>query len=239
MWTPSPEAAEWLFSWSNIGLILSLVATAATTVGVVWMANVRDGYLKRDLAVSDERIAELGSETAQARAALGEAQGEIARANERAAEAAHRASEADIARLTLEQKLAPRRLSNAAQEILRSSLQDFTGTHVRVESYALDAEGQILAAQIRDALTHVLVVEDWVGGELADATFVKGINVSGDNNQLVDALASSLRQSGLDNISTEPLPPPALNIIVANGSRMKSEEAVAAVVLVGVKPIAQ
>lgn len=56
--TPSPAAADWWFSIFNGLLVVGLVLTAAATVGAIWMANVREGYLKRDLAEATARVEE-------------------------------------------------------------------------------------------------------------------------------------------------------------------------------------
>ena len=85
MW-PSLHTADVVFSLSNIALIVGLALTVVATIGAVWMANVREGYLKRELAESNERIA---------------------LAQEAAAKANEAAERERLARVKIEEKLAP------------------------------------------------------------------------------------------------------------------------------------
>jgi hypothetical protein len=193
MW-PSLEVASRLYDWANIWLIIGLVLGAVSTVLIVWMGAVKEGYLKRDLA------------------------------------------DADLARLKLEEKLAPRRLDANARSGLQSSLQHVARRRVRVESYSLDLEAAMLAGQIRDALSQILVVEDWIGAEPPARNFAKGINITGDDKKLVEALVIALRNVGLLDIGTVELPIDPGGAILEEATPEKNEAD--AVVLVGVKPIA-
>ncbi len=206
----SVELAEKVFSWANSFLVGALAVGVIATFLVIASGKTKEAYLKW----------------------------KIAEAGQRAAEAEARAAEADHARIKLEARIAPRRLDSTSQETLRSSLQNYLGRFVRIESYALDAEGEILAAQIQEALAPVLDIEDWIGAERASGNFTKGINVSGDDEELVNALASALSDVGLTSVSTEPLPPPTESMLLLEDSRSKSPD-VAATILVGVKPTAQ
>ena len=206
----SAEFAEKVFLWANWFLVGALAVGVIATYLVIASGKTKEAYLKWG----------------------------IAEAGQRAAEAEARAAEADHARIKLEARIAPRRLDSASQETFVSSLQAFSGRFVRIESYALDAEGEILSTQIKEALAAVLDIEDWIGAERASGNFTKGINVSGDDDGLVNALASALRDVGLTSVSTEPLPPPTESTLLLEESRSKSPD-VAATLLVGVKPIVQ
>lgn len=138
----------------------------------------------------------------------------------------------------LEAVIAPRRLSKEQVASLTRLLEPFKGQKIRLESYALDAEGEVLASQIRDGLAPVLGIDDWVGSEGAGNGFAKGINVTGTNAALVTALAEAFQKLGLENVSTAPLPPPQTILLAVEQSRDR-EKGVAAVVVVGVKPIKQ
>lgn len=107
MW-PAPQTADFLFALSNIVLIIGLSLSAVATIGAVWMANVRDEYLRRDLAESRRSVAE-------ANAAGEEAQAAAAAANVRAAEAA----------LELEKLRAPRALTEEQRRRLISRVREF------------------------------------------------------------------------------------------------------------------
>jgi hypothetical protein len=101
---PSLEWASWIFDRASFVLVGSLVIGASATIAIVWMGIVKEHHwdLARDGAA--EQIALLQLETAKA--------------NERAAEATRQASDADLARVRLEEKLAPRRLSPEQAEIV-------------------------------------------------------------------------------------------------------------------------
>lgn len=69
MW-PSLATAERVFDWSNLVLIVSLSVGVVATLLVVWMGRVKEEYLARDLAASQERVAHAELETQRLRAAM-------------------------------------------------------------------------------------------------------------------------------------------------------------------------
>ncbi len=69
---PSLETATRFYDWANIALIFSLIVGAAATVLVVWMSNVKEAYLERELAVTNERAAVAEQRTAEAQLKLEE-----------------------------------------------------------------------------------------------------------------------------------------------------------------------
>ena len=77
---------------ANIGLIIGLVIGIVSTVLLIWMGNVKEGYLNRELAQSRERTASLEKQSGESRVA-------IAKANLDAAQslAAAKQSEANLA----------------------------------------------------------------------------------------------------------------------------------------------
>lgn len=100
MW-PSLKSAVLLYDLANIGLIIGLVVGVISTVLVVWMGNVKEEYLHRELANSRERTASLekqsdeskvaiskaNADAAQSLAAAKQAEANLAGANSRAEEA--------------------------------------------------------------------------------------------------------------------------------------------------------
>lgn len=50
MW-PSLATASWLYDLANAALIGALIIGAASTVLIVWMGNVKETYLRRDVAL--------------------------------------------------------------------------------------------------------------------------------------------------------------------------------------------
>jgi hypothetical protein len=87
MW-PSLKVATWLYDSANVGLIIGLVIGVVSTVLIVWMGNVKEEYLNRELANSRERTASLEKQS-------GEAQTAIAKANANAAQSLSSAKQAE------------------------------------------------------------------------------------------------------------------------------------------------
>jgi hypothetical protein len=140
MW-PAPQTADFLFSLSNVALIVGLALTVVATIGSVWMANVREGYLKRDLAEADQRIAEANAAGEAARSAAADA-------NARALEAA----------LALERYKAPRTLDEEQQRRVVSAVSEFAGQ----EYSALLSSAAFDARPFWIALDHALRAAGWV-----------------------------------------------------------------------------
>jgi hypothetical protein len=135
-------------------------------------------------------------------------------------------------------KIAPRRLSGDQSSALMASLRSFEGRKIRIESYALDTDGEVLASQIKTAVSPIFSpIDDWIGGEPARGPFVKGISVTGRDGALVDALVKSLSVADLKGVSNVPPSPPNESMLLLSQSRTKSDD-VDAVILVGVKPLA-
>ena len=108
MW-PSEEVAFRLYDFANWGLIAGLVVGVISTVLLVWMGNVKETYLRRDLATTT-------AGTAAAIERAGNAGKEAAEANKKAAEANEGATKAQ-ASLALAEKQAAE--ANAKAEGLR------------------------------------------------------------------------------------------------------------------------
>ena len=160
---------------------------------------------------------------------------EIARLHVEAARLSAEAESLRAANLALEKLIQPRRLSSEQSRSLSVSLASFKNAKVRVESYNLDVEGEVLATQIRDALAPIFVIDDWVGSGRAEGGFVKGINVSGNDKQLVPALVAALSAAGLSHVNSDPPPPDTVEYFVTKSSRERDPK-VSAAVLVGAKP---
>jgi hypothetical protein len=83
MW-PSLPTANNIADVANWFFIGSLVVGVVSTILIVWMAGVKETYWEKDRTESAERIASLVAQGDQARAELGNAQADIAKANENA-----------------------------------------------------------------------------------------------------------------------------------------------------------
>src|SRR5713226_351356 len=66
MW-PSEEWASRLYDLANVALVIGLIVGAISTVLVVWMGNIKEEYLRKDLASANERAANLEHETEELR----------------------------------------------------------------------------------------------------------------------------------------------------------------------------
>jgi hypothetical protein len=139
MW-PAPQTADFLFALSNVALIIGLALTVVATIGSVWMANVREGYLKHDLAEADRRSAEANAAGEEARAAASEA-------NARASEAA----------LQLEKFRAPRTLNDEQLQRIVSRVREFAGQEYR----AVLTAGGFDVRNVWIALNKALTTAGW------------------------------------------------------------------------------
>src|SRR2546429_2659345 len=106
VWLSEPWAAR-LYDWANLALIVALTLGVVATIGVVWMGNVKEEYLKRSLAATTERAAI---------------------AEKSAAEANKKAEEERLARARIEEKLAGWKLGATAQARVIEALKDHKGT---------------------------------------------------------------------------------------------------------------
>lgn len=101
--------------------------------------------------------------------------------------------------LQLELQIAPRRLSvERSAEIAAALTPSFEGKGVRLESYSLDLESQVLGKQIADALTLAHIDVDVALSRRASADpILFGVHVAGNNGALKDALADALFKAGI------------------------------------------
>jgi hypothetical protein len=145
MW-PSFETAAWWQDAANIALIGALVIGVIATALVVWMGNVKEEYLRRDLAVTNARAEEAKADASQSLAAAKQAESNLAGANARAeeakaesAEANARAAEANkiaegerLARVKIEERLAPRSITQKQIDGLSKRLKPYSGISIDI-----------------------------------------------------------------------------------------------------------
>ncbi len=101
MWL-SEATASLIANTANIALIASLVVGVLATFLVVWMGNVKEGYSKREIAIAHERAAELN----------------------------RKAEEDRLARVKIEERLAPRHITQAQQNAISEKLSEFKNNRV-------------------------------------------------------------------------------------------------------------
>src|SRR6266478_4464256 len=139
MW-PSEDWASKLSDWANIGLIASLIAGVISTVRLVWMGNVKETYLKRELGATSARAAEADAKAEGFRL-------DIVKANENTAKLAHEAAAAKLETEKLKQVVAWRVIPPEAIAELEKVLSRKPGS-VNLRYTDGDPEALFLAIQI-------------------------------------------------------------------------------------------
>jgi hypothetical protein len=152
MW-PSLATAERVADIANVFFIGSLVVGVVATVTIVWMTNVKERYWDQDRQASAERIVTLTTQgdrlrkdTEDARAELGKANADIARANARAAALENDAAQARLEQERLKAQLAWRTLSPEQTVSLQARLAQ-KPNQVNIQYPAGDTEAEYLAIQ--------------------------------------------------------------------------------------------
>jgi hypothetical protein len=138
MW-PSAGTASWLYDLANIGLIIGLVVGVVSTVVLVWMGKVKEDYLNRAIAKANVDAAQSLLAVKQAEANLAganaraeEAKAASAEANARAAEANKIAEGERLARVKIEEKLAPRSITREQIVGLSKRLKPYAGISIDI-----------------------------------------------------------------------------------------------------------
>jgi hypothetical protein len=149
MW-PSLPVANHVADAANIFFIGSLVVGVISTVLIVWMANVKEGYWDRARQASEERIALLATQGDEAKAALGIAQADIAKANAQIAEANARTAAAEVRLAEMRQKIGPRRID---EKVFLSRLEGAPKKTVLVSHVEDDPDSYFLANSLLGLLS--------------------------------------------------------------------------------------
>jgi hypothetical protein len=175
MFALSQQAANEIFGWANVVLILGAALVLLGTIAAIWTGGIRERF-------ADERISKSEADTATANAQAESAKAEAARANESAAQA----------NLALEKFKAPRSLTPAQAENLRSSLMPYAGISVDILKYGETLEITNLANQIEAALSGAgLHPRNWTVTGGGAAVGILLITENGSSPK-VEAAASSL-----------------------------------------------
>jgi len=139
MW-PSEDWASRLSDWADRALIFSLVTAVISTVLLVWMGNVKESYLKKGLAATNERAAH--------------AEERAGKLEKDAAELRKTAEDERLARVELESKVAWRRLDSHTQSDAASHLIRFAKEPALIAYNTNDIEASTFASDIA-AMLHV------------------------------------------------------------------------------------
>lgn len=124
---------------------------------------------------------------------------DVAKANERAAEANRSAEQEKLARLKIEERLAPRLLSKEQSDKLTAAIGKFPGQKIEIMEYSLSREASSLSKQIQAALG----AAKWdtkVIGMMGGAELEPGIHILIAQGQTefpaVIALVQTLKEQG-------------------------------------------
>ncbi|MBI3497825.1 MAG: hypothetical protein HY058_11030 [Proteobacteria bacterium] len=211
MW-PSEAWAIWIYDVANIALIISLATVAVVTVLVVWMGNVKEDFLKRDLASAQLDASHAVLQTAILNKEAELARAAIAQAELHAAEANEKAESERLARLKLEIKLAPRSLGPARTDQLASQLTALAGIGIDLVVYeGLSPDAAPLSHEIANALkaagATVRILTPFGAGAVFGGILVRCETDASPNIQAaVSTLVTAFHTVGLDAVPWEPYP---------------------------------
>lgn len=198
-------------------------------------ANARARSAEAVVASANAASRDAVSRVATAEARIAEAQRGIAEADQRVAEANKVAERERVERLRLEAEIAPRRLTPSQEVAIAMACDQFRGRPVKVVSYAMDAEGAVLAKQIIASLQLAgMAVSDSTASLQSIGGFSLGIHITGTKPNLISCIRESLSMTGHLMVA-----PP--NTEAAGGFIMGTGGGKGAVpdatILVGVKPV--
>lgn len=214
MW-PSFETAVRLYDAANIFLIGALAIGVISTVLVVWMGNVKEEYLRRNLADTNARAEEAKADASQSLATAKQAEANLAGANSRAeeakaasAEANARAAEANkiaegerLARVKIEEKLAPRSITPEQIAGLSKRLKPYAGISVDIlqigESPEITHFRSLIEMSLRDAGLHPLSSTAVGSGSFIGLSVGVFIDANDSEKIAASALLSALNAEGI------------------------------------------
>ncbi|UBT76734.1 hypothetical protein LCH33_000029 [Pseudomonas amygdali] len=135
----APSTADAIFNWANIVLVTGGVITVGATVLIFWITGVRERYADERLAANEVMTAKANADAASAHVLTASIENQNIRLRTKL-------EEERVARLLLEARIAPRRLTSEHKDRLVLALQKFQGQKIKVVSpqntesneYALD-----------------------------------------------------------------------------------------------------
>jgi hypothetical protein len=210
MW-PSEDWASKIYDVANWFLIGALIIGAASTVLVVWMGNVKEAYLRRELAITTDRAAH--------------AEERAGKLEKDAAELRKTAEDERLARIKIEASVGWRRLTEKQKTEIGTNLRRFSNQGVSFWSNAGDVEAQLFAADIAEAVTRAGTLRVYApaqmlkmmeGGAANLGKPIKRIDIGvvvvytddAPSHELADTISLLLVDCGFDAISRKNEPPP-------------------------------
>jgi len=165
--------AENVNFWANWVLVISLAVGVVATYFIVVSGNEKERKLKLELSKAN-------ADAEKAKATAAEANTRTAALHLKVEEEARKRAEAELALETLRAKLRGRSLTEKQREILLSSLKQFSGAAITVESLG-DKEAAVFAEQIISVMKEAgIVVNRTTIGMLTPPQY--GIIISSDFN---------------------------------------------------------
>jgi hypothetical protein len=213
IWTVTEPLADFLFGLSNVVLVVGAAAVLVGTIGAIAMGGAKERF-------SNERISANEAETA--------------RANERTAHLEHESEVLRGANLALQEKIAPRQLSEEQMNAAAAALSQHAGKSIFLRSYALDMEGARFGQQLMAVFSsaHITVIDSRLSVS-GMGSISSGIRISGKDEAFGVALAEILHA---ENIAVEweatPMPVTGLTL----GAPPAAENA-DITVFIGVRPL--
>lgn len=227
----------WLIIAGLIGEAVTIIfvapGTREKTLSVIFTLLIAFGVWLEE--VGAEAIE--AHEKHEAQLILGELNARTAEAERNSLEAQVQLEKERAERLKLEARIAPRRLSEEQRATLLEWLAPFKGRKIRIESYAVDPEGEVFAEQIMAAFAPLFAIDNWIGCERG-SPFIRGVSVTGSDGPLIDKLVGAFENAGVKGVGITPPPDSTQAFLLLASSRTKDPDSVA-VILVGVKPLAQ
>jgi hypothetical protein len=185
-----------LDSWNNVIVgFLALGAVAAVVVGVsTYIAfQLQKQEAKDSKDELDKYKIEAATRVEEAKTAGIEAGKKAADALLKAAGLEKEAAELTAQNLKLEAAISPRRLNADDLAKLSHTGARFRGRTISIWSYGMDAEGGLLAVQIRDALAvPSSSVGDHIGAMMFSINVRVGVRLTGPDDELIAALLAAL-----------------------------------------------
>lgn len=223
MWPPL-ETAVRLQHTANIPIIIGAAIGVVATFISFWMGNVEKEYLRRETDEIKLHTEGAKAEAAKSLAAAMQAESNLAGANLRAeqaraaaAEANARAAEANkiaegerLARLKIEERLAPRSIAATQASALSNRLKAYAGTsidilrfgdtpeiatfHRSIEKLLITAGWKVFSTTDRTGLTVVGLAVGLVSGHTKSDDAARGALLKGLNDEGITASAETMHQ---------------------------------------------
>ena len=157
------------------------------------LTAAKDRQLQVDLKAKDVEIDGLKAKSQGYESEISGAKRDAATATSKAAKANESAEKEHLERLKLEAQLAPRRLDGDEITNLGRVFAPLKGKLVRVASYSLDIESEIVATQLKGSLelAGATVLND-IGAEVPSGDIMVGVWVVGSDPVLKQLVGTSL-----------------------------------------------